>query len=94
MKRITITQEFNIPLPLEYDDSSPEEIMNMLNRMYDIHGQGIIQAMDAESDYTFSRVTHIDDEPAYCEIGNDGCYVMDSGHDIILDGQVFNSSHP
>ena len=93
MRKITKTQEFTIPLPVEYDDSSPEEIINMLNRMYDNHGQGIIQTMDAESDYTFSRVTHIDDESVYCEVGNDGCHVMDSGHDIILDGQVFNKEH-
>jgi hypothetical protein len=94
MKRITITQEYDVLLPAEYENITPEELVNDLNRMYDIHGRNIIQAMNAELDYLCTQLTHIDDTRVYYEDEGGEKTVSDTGYDIVLDGQQFNNNHP
>jgi len=84
MKKITIAQHYTIDIPAEMENLSPEQLLNQLNRMYDIHGQGIIaHGLDAKQDYDMTTLTHIDDEEVY----TDNSSISNEGHIIILDGQ-------
>jgi len=84
MKTITITQTYEIEVPKELENSSREELVDMLNRMYDIHGQGIIKhSLSATSDYSHTTLSEIDNE----EVFIDGNGISDFGGTIILDGQ-------
>ena len=87
MKTVTIVQEYNVSLPKEYEDLTPEELVDDLNRMYDIHGQKIVDAMNTESDYVETKVTQIDDVDVFMEDGHHMQCISNSGYEIILDGQ-------
>lgn len=84
MKTITITQTYEIEVPKELEHSSKEDLLNMLNRMYDIHGQRIIKySLGATSEYIHTVLSEIDDEEVFIldsEVRYSGC-------PIILDGQ-------
>ena len=89
MKTITLSQVYTIELPEELQSKSKEEIVNMLNRMYDINGKDIIsRSLSAEDDYDMTVLTHIDDE----EVFTDNCKILDEGHMIILDGQPLSKT--
>ena len=83
MKKIVITQSYEINLPKEYENETKEELLNNLNAMYDCVGQEIIHRLDARGDYIYTMLTEIDDEEVYM----DGNEVGNQGSLIILDGQ-------
>ena len=84
MEKIVLTQTYEITLPEEYKNKSYKDLLNDLNRMYDIYGRNIIQALSIEDDYVQTELVEIDDEYVYMEdneVNNSG------GYNIILDGQ-------
>jgi len=83
MKKITITQTYEITLPKEYEHETKEKLLNDLNSMYDIYGQRIINALHATEEYSHSVLKEIDDEDVYIN----GNKIRYSGSPIILDGQ-------
>jgi len=74
--KITLTQTYDIIVPAIYEKVPTKDLINDLNRMYDINGKHIIETLNGEGDYINTILTHVDDE----EITNDGAL-------IILDGQ-------
>lgn len=84
MKKIVLMQCYEISLPKEYEDTDPKILLNDLNRMYDIHGLNIIQALSGEREYYGTILHSIDDENVYLE---DNKINKSGGQDIFLDGQ-------
>jgi len=88
MKKITITQTYEIALPTEYENIKPEELLDNINAMYDVNGKDIIKySMDAVSDYSHTTLTEIDDMEVYM----DGNEIGNQGSIIVLDGQSMDS---
>ena len=81
--KITLTQEYEIEIPREYETLPKEELLNNLNAMYDINGKYIIKSLNAEDDYMGTTLTHIDDDGVYMDGNEIGC----QGSIIVLDGQ-------
>jgi len=82
--RIRLTQEYDIALPSSCEGLTKEETINYLNKMYDVHGKHIIEALDADMDYVCTIVTDMNGEEVYCEDDGDGPFVSNMGADIML----------
>lgn len=84
MKKIVLMQCYEISLPKEYENKDQKELLNDLNRMYDIHGLNIIQALSGEREYFGTILQSIDEENVYLEDNklNNSCR-----QDIFLDGE-------
>lgn len=83
MKKIVLMQVYEIPMPKEYENLSKEELLNIINSMYDINGKNIINSMDAENDYEGTILHSIDDEEVCLEDDK----ISNSGYQVWLDGQ-------
>lgn len=85
--KITLAQFYDIEVPKEYENKTKEELLNDINKMYDISGKDILKTMSAEEDYQYTQLTHINDEEVCIENNR----ISSSGYQIILDGQPLNS---
>jgi len=88
---IKLTQEYEIEMPIGYENKSKEGILNELNFMYDINGKDILSRnIDINDDsYTGTRLVSIGDEDVYLEYNTDSdkYKVSRVGTEIYLDGQ-------
>jgi hypothetical protein len=91
-KSITIIQEYSIELPKEYDRLSDSDIIDKLNKIYEISGPDIIKTTSAE--YIGTIATHIDNKEVYFNIDKvDNISSPNSNKKIFkLTGEISNNS--
>jgi len=72
MKKITITQEFEIKLPDELHNCSQDELINSLHEMHDYYGRQIVTSMSVSPDYIQTTLVEIDN----IEVLNEGMSII------------------
>lgn len=87
---IKLVQEYEIVMPIGYENKSKEEILNELNFMYDINGKNILSRnIDINDDsYVGTRLVSIGDEDTYLDfnVKTEKWEITESGTDVYLGG--------
>lgn len=88
--KVTVVQAYEVKIPKEFEDKPLNELINDLNSMYDIHGKNVIEAMNGEDEYLYTKILEIDEEEVFIDNNNDVNYA--TGSEIILDGQPLKNN--